>query len=331
MKKVLVILGPTATGKTDLALDLAKKYNGELISCDSRQVYKNLDIGTGKDLPINSKFKCQNSKFKLKSQKFKIGYHLFNGIPVWMLDVVNPMIQYTVADYTSHADIVIADILKRGKLPIIVGGTGFYLKALLEGLPNLAIPVDEKLRGRLQRLSLLELQEKLKALSPVKWKSLNESDKQNPRRLCRAIELISMYGYVKKTQMSKLKCQKWDVLKVGLTAPREILNKRIDGRVISRIDQGMVEETVNLHKNGLTYQRMRELGLEYGMLAELLENKINKEQFIELLKISIRRYAKRQMTWFKNPSTGSGCINWFDITEKKWQEKMEKIILKWYD
>lgn len=317
MKKVLVILGPTATGKTDLALNQAQKFNGELVSCDSRQVYTGLDIGTGKE--ASSKWQVANSR------KGK-GNWIINGIKVWMYDVADPKTQFAVKDYVEKAEKVMEDIIKRNKLPIIVGGTGLYLKALLEGLPNLDIGIDEKLREELQLLSLKELQEKLQNLSTIKWESLNESDKQNPRRLLRSIELVSMYGYISTSDRRKVISNKYEVLKIGLTAPREILNKRIDNRLISRIDQGMIEEAKNLHKNGLSFKRMKELGLEYRMLAELLENKISGEQFIERIRIKIHQYAKRQMTWFNKDKN----INWFDITEDSWLQKLEKMILEWY-
>jgi tRNA dimethylallyltransferase len=326
MKKMLVILGPTATGKTNIALMLAKKFNGELVSCDSRQVYKGLNIGTGKDLNDNSKFKLQNLKLQFKNQEFQIGYHLINNIPVWMLDLVSPDKQYNVSDYVEHARIVIRNIENRNKLPVIVGGTGLYLKALIDGLPNLSIPVDEELRRELEKLSLLDLQKKLQELSFSKWESLNSSDRQNPRRLLRSIELVSMNPYINKQKINDINTQKYDVLKIGLTAPREILNKRIDARIISRINEGMIEETKNLHKKGLTFIRMKKMGLEYGLLADLLKGSINKEEFIKRLEFQIHRYAKRQMTWFKKEKN----ILWFDITKENWQEKMEKTVLRWY-
>lgn len=314
MKKVLVILGPTATGKTDLGLELAKKFNGELVAADSRQVYKGLDIGTGKMPGEDLGFKKQDSRWEI------------NGVNVWMYDVADPNIRFTVKDYVEQAEKIIEDILKRGKLPIIAGGSGLYLKALLEGLPNLQIPADEKLRGELQKLSLEELQEKLQAVSPIRWKKLTDSDKKNPRRLLRSIELVYMNPYVRKTQHSKLKTQNYQILKIGLTAPRQVLNERIDLRLISRINQGLIKEGEDLHKHGLSIKRMRELGLEYGVLAEFLEGKITREQFIQNLKIKIYQYAKRQMTWFKKEKD----IKWFDITYQDWASKVEKLITSWY-
>lgn len=316
MKKVLVILGPTATGKTDIALRLAKKYHGELVSCDSRQVYTGLDIGTGKEA---------SSKYKVLSIKGK-GFWEINGIKIWMYDVADPSTQFTVKDYVERANKVLENILKRNKLPIIVGGTGLYLKALLEGLPNLNIPIDEKLREELEKLSLEELQEKLKSLYPARWKNLNESDQKNPRRLLRSIELMSMYGYISKQQFSSTNYQKYNILKIGLTIPREILKKRIFARLISRIDQGLITEAKELYKKGLSLERMQELGLEYGMLAKLLEDEISEDQFIEQLSVKISQYAKRQITWFKKEKS----ILWFDITDKNWRLKLENQVQKWY-
>src|SRR5258708_35683470 len=152
MKKILIIAGPTATGKTDLAISLAKRLNGELVSVDSRQVYKGLDIGTGK-MPG-----------KFKSLKRVSGKWIVDGVFIYMYDVVNWEKQYTVADDVKDANRVIKDIRKRGTLPIIVGGTGLYLKALLYGLSNLGRPIDKKLREQLEKLELKKLQEKLKVL-----------------------------------------------------------------------------------------------------------------------------------------------------------------------
>ncbi len=198
MKKILVILGPTSTGKTDLAIKLAKKFNGEIISCDSRQVYKGLDIGTGK-MPSES--------LEVKILK-SAGFWLINGmseaptnaVKVWMYDVINPGKKYTAFDFAKDASRIIKEINLRGKLPVVVGGTGLYLKALLGDIPNLKVPINKKLREELTTLSLEKLQQKLKKLSLKKWNSLNNSDKNNPRRLLRSIEIISMNPYVEESQ-----------------------------------------------------------------------------------------------------------------------------------
>ncbi|KKR80473.1 MAG: tRNA dimethylallyltransferase [Candidatus Daviesbacteria bacterium GW2011_GWA1_41_61] len=312
--KLLVILGPTATGKTDLALSLAKKFSGELISADSRQVYKGLDIGTGK-LP--------GREVEVKRGD---GFWEMDGTKVWMYDVVNPKQQFTVKDYVLQAGKIVEDVIKRGRLPIVVGGTGFYVKGLLEGFASLDIPMDENLRGELQKLSLKELQQKLQSLSPTKWASLNQSDKKNPRRILRSIEIIYTYPYRKTNKKLKIKSKKWNMLKIGLTAPRPVLYERIDLRLLSRIQQGLIEEGENLHEKGLSLQRMKELGLEYGMMADLLSGVLSNEQFTTQLQTKIHQYAKRQMTWFqKEPD-----IHWFDITTLTYHEKVENLVDSWY-
>ncbi len=330
--KLLVILGPTSTGKTDLALQLASKFQGELVSVDSRQVYVGLDIGTGK-LPV--KLRIDNGQWTIKKGK---KFWEMNGVKVWMYDVVDPKKQYTVYDYVKDTGRVINDIWKREKLPIVVGGTGFYLKALLEGLPNLAIPVDKNLRKKLEKFSKEQLQKKLQQISPDKWGSLNESDRQNPRRLIRAIEIavktkadnevdknLTIVNFL--STANRDKPQK-NILKIGLTTSREVLYQRIDERVMSRIDQGMIDEARRLHSSGLSLKRMRQLGLEYGILADYLENKIrNKEELIKLLQGKIHGYARRQITWFKKEKE----VFWFDMTEEGFAEKIEKLVIKWYD
>jgi len=320
--KVLVILGPTATGKTDLALGLAKKFNGELVSCDSRQIYRGLDIGTGK-MPSDSTYEVRRTGPRRSVWEI-------DGVKVWMYDVVNPKIQYTVADYAKEANKVIGEIRERGKLPIIVGGTGLYLKALLYGLSNLSIPVDRKLRKKLEKLSLKKLQEKLKTLSIKRWEKMNQSDRGNPRRLVRAIELESSprrSSFDFAQDHLRGVSFRDDVLKIGLTATREVLYKRADERVVNRIDQGMIEEAKKVHKNGLSLNRMKQLGLEYGVLADYLEGKItDKKELVRKLQGKIHNFIRRQQTWFKNEKN----TNWFNITDQHFLKNVEKLVAKWY-
>lgn len=310
-----MVLGSTATGKTDLALSLAKKFNGELVSCDSRQVYIGLDIGTGK-LPGQ----------EVNVEKH-LGYWEMDGVKVWMTDVADPNTQFTVKDYVDQTEVVMGDIIKRNKLPIIVGGTGLYLKALLTGLPNLIVPVNERLRRELQQLSLLELQQKLQMLSSSKWEQLNESDSKNPRRLLRSIELVSMNPYIKTRNIWRGLGGRMNILKIGLTAPREILKKRIFDRLSFRLDKGLIEEARCLYKRGVSYKRMKELGLEYGVLADLLEHKIAEDQFVNILGRKICQFAKRQMTWFKRDKE----VFWYDILDPLTIQKVEKEVRTWYD
>lgn len=323
MKKILVILGPTSTGKTDLGLMLAKKFNGELVSCDSRQLYKGLDIGTGK-MPSTGRWKIEDGRW------------IVNGMPIHLYDVVDPKVQYSVADYVRDANRVVREIEDKGKLPIVVGGSGLYLKALLEGLSNLAIPVDKDLRKKLQKLSKEELQEKLKLVSTERWYSLNQSDRENPRRLVRAIELALVMPKVTSNERSSSSSKKqetrYNTLKIGLSASREVLYKRVDERVVSRINQGMIDEAVKLHKKYLSFKRMRQLGLEYGILADYLAGNINdRKELIRMLQSKIHRFVRRQLTWFKKPFDSSSTpLTWFDITDKNFSFKVEKMVAKWY-
>lgn len=311
MRKLLVILGSTATGKTDLALQLAHKFQGELISADSRQVYKGLDIGTGK---MPNQLTINNDQL-IKGK----GYWQIDGIKIWMYDVTDPKEQYNVALFVKEAESRIQEILTRKKLPILVGGTGLYIQAIVEGLSNLSVSVNVAFRKKLEKLSKENLQIKLQKISPGKWENLNDSDRQNPRRLIRAIELAG-------TKRTKVAGQNYDTLKIGLTAKREILYQRIDEHVISRLDHGMIEEVNNLHKNGLSVKRMNQLGLEYGVLADYLTAKINEKDLIKTLQGKIHDFARRQITWFKKAKD----IIWFDITAKDFLVNVEKQVAKWY-
>lgn len=316
-KKILVILGPTATGKTDLALKLAKKFNGEIISADSRQVYKGLDIGTGK---------ITNSKLSIEKGQ---GFWEVDGVKIWMYDWEDPKNQYNVSRFVKDAKKDLEKVYKNGRLPILVGGTGLYIKALVDGLDNLSIPTDKKLRKELEKLTKEELQKKLQKINQQRWEGMNYSDKENPRRLVRAIEL-SLSSPVKvrlPRPLNPVQGPRNDVFKIGLTAPREVLYKNVDLSINSRINQGMIEETKSLFKNGLTLKRMKQLGLEYGILADYLADKIkNKEDLVKILKGKVHGFVRRQLTFLKKEKD----INWFDITSEAYIPKVEKLISKWY-
>ena len=276
--KILVVLGPTATGKSDLAVKLAKKYGGEVISADSRQVYTGLNIGTG-----------------------KITKKEMQGIPHHMIDVISPKKSFTVAEWKKQAEKIITDIHTRGKLPVICGGTGFYIQSVVDDFVLPEVPPNKTLRKSLEKKSLPELVLTLKKLDKER---LSTVDAKNPVRLIRAIEIATALGKVPKLKKQK---NKYDMLQIGLKPEDETLKKRIHDRLISRTKKGMIKETENLHTNGLSFKRMRELGLEYRYLADFLEKKINKKELITKLEIEIWHYAKRQMTWFKRDKN----INWF--------------------
>lgn len=303
---IIVVMGPTATGKTDLSLSLAHKFNGELISADSRQVYKGLDIGAGK-YPGNYK--------KLSKQK---GCWVVDGIPIYLYDEVSLDQTFSAADFVRIATSAIADIHSRGKLPIVVGGTNFYIKALLTHVPNLNLPSNEKLRNELSRYSLFRLQQRLQKLNLQKLEAMNYSDRQNPRRLIRAIE-VSLAVPVQSKILPKC-----NVLKIGLTAPREMLYARVDSRVVSRINQGMIEEAKSLIASGVSLIRLKQLGLEYGVLADYLSGEI--QDLVKIMQGKIHEYIRKQLTWLKKEKN----INWFDITQQDYICSIEKKVAQWY-
>ncbi len=314
MKKLLAIVGPTATGKTDLALKLAHRLNGELVACDSRQLYIGLDIGSGKQpsdqLPVEKHPR----------------YWLIDGIKIWLYDLVDPKERFSVKEYVDQARVILETVWQQGKLPIIVGGTGYYLKGLLEGVANDSVPANDNLRQQLDSLTVQQLQQHLTEIDPQRLSQMNSSDSHNPRRLIRAIELSKAVDATPPDNLENV-----DLLLIGLTTERSTLNQRIDQRVIKRIEQGMIEEAKTLHQQGLSLDRMRELGLEYRYLAELLDNRLTEEQFITTLQTKIHQFAKRQLTWFKNQSFNNQQVNWVDIADSDYQTKVEKRIQTWYD
>ena len=284
--KILVIVGPTAVGKSALAVRLAKKLNGEIISADSRQVYKWLNIGTGKI-----------TKKEMRS------------VPHHLLDVVDPKKRFSAADFVRLGKKVIADIWARGKIPIICGGTGFYIDALLGKVLFPNVPPNTALRKKLAGKTAPELFAILKKWNPAWAKKIenNSSERHNPRRLIRAIEIaksLSVDTVCPQVATWELNSQ---VVKIGLTLPPEKLKEKIRLRLLARIRAGMIAEAKKLHRQGLSWKRMEELGLEYRYLARYLRNEISKKEMIEKLATEIWRYAKRQMTWFKQDKK----INWF--------------------
>jgi len=317
MKKLLIICGPTATGKSALAIRLAKKYNGEIVSADSRQVYKKLNIGTGKDLPKNAKFKFRNKEMG--------GSYCVNGISVWGYDLVEPSQEFSVSLFVQYSKTVIADLWKRKKLPILTGGTGFYIKAISDGIETVRIPKNAKLRQSLVGKSREELFDILANFDTIKAASLNLSDRNNPRRLVRAVEVANWLA-ITHSQTQKPVKFKADVLFVGLTAPKELLAKRIDERVDKRVRRGVEEEVKRLIGEKVTWQHQAMSSLGYREWSDYFKGKKSREETINNWKADEHGYAKRQLTWFRKDRR----INWFDISCNGWQEKVEKLVEKWY-
>ncbi|MCX6705165.1 MAG: hypothetical protein NT162_02400, partial [Candidatus Woesebacteria bacterium] len=235
MNRLLVICGPTSTGKTTLAIKLAKKFNGELISADSRQVYRGMDIGTGKDLPKGAKIKLPWFQ--------KYGYYEISGAKIWGYDLADPRHEFNVAQYIKFAERIIADIIKRGKFPILVGGTGLYIKGVIDGIATAQIPKNNLLRKNLEKSTPEDLFEKLAQMDSLKAAQMNISDKKNPRRLIRAIE-VAMWriNNIKKEKEIEKRKKEFEVFMIGLTAPEKFISERIKLRVAQRVKMGIKKE-----------------------------------------------------------------------------------------
>jgi len=271
MNKLVVILGPTASGKSNLAVKLAKFFNGEIISADSRQVYRGMNIGTGKIT---------------KKEREGISHHL--------LDVVSPKTKFTVSQYQKLANKKIKEIFQRHHLPIVVGGTGFYLQAIIDGIVIPPVKPNWNLRKKLEKKSVEELYQILKKIDPRRAKTI---DKKNPRRLIRALEIVlTTKKPVPKIQVNP---PPYQILILGLKKSKTELKKLIRERLIKRLKNGMVEEVKKLKKKGISWKRLEEFGLEYRWLAYYLQNKISYQEMIEKLQRAIEQYARRQMVWFK--------------------------------
>ena len=320
MKKLLIICGPTATGKTGLALHLAKEFNGELVSADSRQVYKDLDIGTGKDLPKSSKFREQSLKLP--------GYYEIEGVKVWGYDLVSPKKEFSVGQYIKVANKVIENIWSRKKLPILVGGTGFYIKGIVDGISTALIPKNKAVRKSLERRNIKELFNTLAQLAPIRAGSMNISDRKNPRRLVRAIEVAQW----RLKSGAKTKIEKDDLgsqaltLFIGLTGPKNFLYQRIKKRIKTRLKQGVEGEVEKLLESGVSWKNQSMDSLGYKQWKGYFERKITKEKVVRRWEREECKYSKRQITWFKKDKR----INWFNIKDSSWQKSVEKLVKKWY-
>lgn len=275
-KPIISISGPTSSGKTGASIALAKylKKHGitsEIVSADSRQVYRGLDLLSGK---------------VTKKETGKIPHH--------MLSIISPKKIYSVSDFKKDAERAIDEIHERGNLPILVGGTGFYIDAVTKGIILPEVPSNTELRKRLEKYSTEKLCKTLKKLDPKRFKNI---DTKNRVRLVRAIEIAKSIGSVPKIQSKP----KYEVFDIYIDLPDELLKKNIHTRLLERIKLGMLHEAKKLHDSGISWKRMNDLGLECRYTALYLQKKISKDQVLLELENAIWQYAKRQRTWFKKP------------------------------
>ena len=287
---LIVILGPTASGKSSLGIKLARKYHGEIISADSRQVYKGMDIGSGK---------------VTKAEQKLVRHHL--------LDVASPKKQFTVSDFKSLGLKAILEIQKKHKVPFIVGGTAFYIYSLVDDWQIPQVKPDLKLRRNLKNKSAAQLFEMLKKLDPRRAANI---DPHNPARLIRAIEIVKSTGQPIPVLPAPSSITPHPLF-LGIKKEQNQLYKLIDKRLEARIP-GIIKEIKKLHKSGVSWKRLQSFGLEYNYVTNYVINKVSYEDMIEQLKNAIHHFSKRQMTWFKRDKR----IIW--VTNEKQTENLVK-------
>lgn len=294
---LITVLGPTATGKTAVAAHLAAKINGEIISGDSRQVYRGMDIGTGKDY----------------------GDYFVDGIeiPSHLLDIENPGKHYNVYRFQNDFAEVFHDIHHRGKFPVLCGGSGLYLESVLKDYKLIHVPPNPQLRKELEGKPLDELVEILKNLKP---RLHNKTDIETERRAIRAIE-IEMFAREnpeKETPLPEVRS-----LNIGIAVDRETRRERISRRLKQRLEEGMLDEVQNLLKSGLTPKQLIYYGLEYKYLTLHLTGELSRQEMFEKLEIAIHQFAKRQMTWFRGMEKRGTKIYWIDANLPMEEKVME--------
>ncbi len=314
MNKLLVICGPTATGKTALALDLAHEYHGELLSADSRQVYRGLNAITGKDIPPEFLFHTSDIVY----QNQPIGYY-GNGTKIWLVDLASPDQIFHVSWYAGVASLVLEHLWSNNMLPIAVGGTGLYLNAITKSLAQMHIPPDPEIRKRFLGAPREELQKEVERVDPKRWGEMNNSDRNNPRRLIRALEIAKFrHGSVAGNEQKAI-----DTLWIGLTAPISLLEQHIQTRVKKRWQQG-VEEVRNLPASRISPSVSTILG--FSALRDYISGVFTQDEAIDLWTKDEQEYARRQITWFKKQEG----ICWFDITQKGYEQAITDMVSSWY-
>lgn len=305
-KRMITILGPTASGKTDLAAHLAARLNAEIISADSRQVYRGMDIGTGKDLA-----------------DYTVEGH---AVPYHLIDICEPGTKYNLFRYQQDFLDSYENIRSRGVLPILCGGTGLYVEAVLKGYSLSPVPQNPELRKALEEKSLEELTAMLVDLKERNHSVMhNKTDVDSCQRAIRAIE-IETYNLTKPTE--ERQCPPIDSLIIGVDIDREARRKKITNRLNARLEEGMVDEIAGLLKQGIPAEDLIYYGLEYKFVTEYLIGKLSYDEMFRQLEIAIHQFAKRQMTWFRGMERRGFTIYWVNAAQKM-EDKIEEILSLW--
>ena len=302
MQQMITILGPTASGKTPVAARLAAEIGGEIISADSRQVYRRMDIGTGKDLED------------------------YGEVPYHLIDICEPGTKYNLFEYQQDFYDAYLDIQGRGAVPILCGGTGLYIEAVLKGYKLSPVPQNQELRDSLEGKSLEELTEMLAKLKAQNGSNMhNKTDVDSCQRAIRAIE-IETYNIAHPTPLREL--PPVDSLIIGIDIDRELRREKITRRLKARLDNGMVEEVKALLNEGIPAEDLIYYGLEYKFLTEFLIGHLSYDEMFSRLEIAIHQFAKRQMTWFRGMERRGFKINWINASLPM-EEKIERIKELW--
>ena len=312
MQRMITILGPTASGKTPLAAALAVRIGGEIISADSRQVYRKMDIGTGKDL----------GDYVVRSQETGDSIN----VPYHLIDIREPGTKYNLFEYQQDFFDVYQTIRSRGVVPILCGGTGLYIEAVLKGYHLSPVPQNQALRDSLGGKSLAELTEMLKELKVKTGSKMhNTTDVDSCQRAIRAIEIET---YNVEHPMPRRELPPVDSLIIGVNIDRELRREKITRRLKVRLEDGMVDEVKALLDEGIPAEDLIYYGLEYKFVTEYLTEQLTYDEMFSRLEIAIHQFAKRQMTWFRGMERRGFEIHWIDATLPM-EEKIERIIQLW--
>ena len=311
MQQMITILGPTASGKTPLAAALAAEIGGEIISADSRQVYRRMDIGTGKDL----------ADYVVNGEK-----GIVNSVPYHLIDIREPGTKYNLFEYQQDFFDVYEDIRNRGAVPILCGGTGLYIEAVLKGYHLSPVPQNQALRNSLEGKSLAELTQMLTELKAKTGSNMhNTTDVDSCQRAIRAIE-IETYNLENPTPRREL--PPVDSLIIGVSIDRELRREKITRRLKTRLEEGMVDEVKSLLDEGIPAEDLIYYGLEYKFVTEYLTGQLTYDEMFSRLEIAIHQFAKRQMTWFRGMERRGFKIHWIDATLPM-EDKIERIKQLW--
>lgn len=318
-QKLVVILGPTGTGKTALGIKLCQKFNGEIISADSRQVYKGADIGTNKTESgriLDTGYTIQDTGYRGK------GYWVQERVKIHFYDVTTPDKQYSASQFVDQAGKVVHGLWQKDKLPFVVGGTGFYISTLLGEVKLSSVPAHPQLRAELEKSSLANLQASLKTLAPEKFRKMNPSEKKNKHRLVRAIEVASATKLRKEPiKQNTTKLNQTKILKVGLTAPRKFLYQKADLWAKFIAAHGLIEETRKLTTKGYKNTPLLQ-GMIYQQALDFIKGELSKEEMVKRIQFELHGYIRRQLTWFKRDKK----IKWLDVSGSNFDKKAEKLV-----